>query len=242
MSRNLSWRSTARPPGMKGSQIIGFTYGIDYWGLSMLGSLGDKEHSAVLGKEKANSTLMCSTMILSGASIIKREIVRNLLSAHQIQPCGVDISFRRVLNWTSPATVDFDNSRRQAANTFEIPFHLEKGAVALAQGSYLVEFNETVRIPPDYIAQIFVRSSLWRSGVLLTAGVIDAGYKGALGALLDVRNPHGIALYKNAKLGQVTVHTLDKKVEGYSDIYQFSPSTLGRDGQVKDRVGGLGRA
>jgi dUTP pyrophosphatase len=173
-------------------------------------------------------------MILSGASIIKREIVRNLLSAQQIQPCGVDLSLRRVLNWTSPATIDFDNSRRQAADTSELPFHPEKGLITLRQGSYLVEFNETARIPLDCMGQIFVRSSLWRSGALLSAGVIDAGYEGALGALLDVRNPGGITLYMNAKLGQITLHTLDEKVEGYSGIYQFSSSTLGRDGQVKD--------
>lgn len=80
------------------------------------------------------------------------------------------------------------------------------------------------------MGQVFVRSSLWRSGALLTAGVIDAGYEGALGALLDVRNPHGIILYRNAKLGQVTLHRLEEKVAGYSGVYQFSTSTVGRDG------------
>lgn len=172
-------------------------------------------------------------MLVSGASIIKREIVRNLLSAtQQAQPCGVDLSVRRVLNWTSLATIDFDNSHRQAANTSELPFRHEKGVVTLAQGSYLVEFNEAVRIPLDCMGQIFVRSSLWRSGALLTAGVIDPGYEGALGALLDVRNPNGIVLYRNAKLGQITLYKLEQKVAGYSGIYQFSSSTLGRDGPL----------
>ena len=179
--------------------------------------------------------------MLSGASILKRGIVRNLRSVvDQLQPCGVDLSLGRVLAWTSPATIDFDNSRRQAASTSDFPFDNATDAVKLAQGAYLVEFNETVDIPLDCMGQVFVRSSLWRSGAVLTAGVVDAGYKGVLGALLDVKNPAGIVLCRNAKLGQITLHNLNEKVAGYHGVYQFAASSVGRDGpggsaRVSDR-------
>lgn len=157
--------------------------------------------------------------------------MRNLQSAlQQQQPCGVDLSLRRVLTWTSPATIDFDNSHRQAANTSELRFDKETESIKLRQGAYLVELNETVSVPLDYMGQVFVRSSLWRSGATLTAGVVDAGYEGALGAFLDVRNPAGILLYRNAKLGQIVMHQLEEKVAGYQGIYQYSGSSLGRDG------------
>ncbi|EHK48264.1 uncharacterized protein TrAtP1_001017 [Trichoderma atroviride] len=173
-------------------------------------------------------------MLLSGASIVKQGIVRNLRSAlQQQQPCGVDLSLRRVLTWTSPATIDFDNSHRQAATTCELRFDKETGTIKLRQGAYLVEFNETVSVPLDCMGQVFVRSSLWRSGATLTAGVVDAGYEGALGALLDVKNPAGILLYKDAKLGQIAMHQLEEKVAGYRGVYQFSGSSLGRDGPSK---------
>ncbi|KAH7142754.1 dUTPase-like protein [Dactylonectria estremocensis] len=149
-------------------------------------------------------------MMLSGASIDKRGIVRNLLSViQQGQPCGVDLSLRRVFDWTSAATIDFDNSN-----------HTEKGAVTLAQGAHHVEFNEIVNIPLDCMDQIFVRSSLWPLGALLTAEVIDARHEGSLGALLDVRNQNGVVLYRNAKLGHITLHS----------IYRLSKNTLERDG------------
>lgn len=85
--------------------------------------------------------------------------------------------------------VDFDNSYRQVANTETLPFQSEAiselpsdlGIVHLPLGSYLVEFNETVDVPLDLMGQIFGRSSLFRSGALLTAGVMDSGYKGAVG-------------------------------------------------------------
>ncbi|KAI0971039.1 dUTPase-like protein [Xylaria arbuscula] len=189
-------------------------------------------------------------MLVSGASIIKQGIVQNLRSIpQQLQPCGIDVSLRRVLKWMSPATVDFDNARRQAAKTAEMPFSANnigaawsgaaadadetEGAVKLLQGAYLVEFNETVNIPLDCMGQLFVRSSLWRSGVVLSAGVVDAGYAGSLGALLDVRNPAGVVLYKHAKLAQVVVHRLDGRVKGYDGVYQNSLHALGRDGASK---------
>ncbi|KAK0716826.1 dUTPase-like protein [Lasiosphaeria miniovina] len=181
--------------------------------------------------------------MLSGAAIIKNGIVRNLRSAsEQLQPCGIDLSLRRVLAWTSPATIDFDNSTRRAACTSTLPFSepstnsTAADVVQLAQGAYLVEFNETVDIPLDCMGQIFVRSSLWRSGATITAGVVDAGYQGALGALLDVRNPAGIVLCRNAKLGQITLHRMEEKVAGYSGIYQFSADSVGRDGQSTQSV------
>ena len=176
-------------------------------------------------------THFCNLIMLSGASIVKRGIVRNLRSAtQQVQPCGVDVSLRKVLQWTSSATIDFDNSRRQSAATSELPFSSKNNTLTLPQGAYLVEFNETVRIPLDCMGQVFVRSSLWRSGASLSAGVVDAGYEGALGALLDVRNPHGIVLHRDAKVGQVAVNKMEEEVAGYSGVYQSSTSTVGRDG------------
>ncbi|KAK3366775.1 dUTPase-like protein [Lasiosphaeria ovina] len=184
--------------------------------------------------------------MLSGTAIIKNGIVRNLRSvSEQLQPCGIDLSLCRVLAWTSPATIDFDNSRRQAAGASALPFSepstdsTTSDVIQLAHGAYLVEFNETVDIPLDCMGQIFVRSSLWRSGATITAGVVDAGYQGALGALLDVRNPAGIVLCRNAKLGQITLHRMEEKVAGYSGIYQFSADSVGRNGQSTPSVSNI---
>lgn len=142
-------------------------------------------------------------MIIPGARLVSRNLVRGLLSPSQVQPCGVDLSLRKILRWTSPGAIDFSNTRRVTASTLEVPFDTTTDAVTLSQGAYLVEFNETVDIPLDAMGELFVRSSLWRSGATLSAGVVDAGYEGAMGGLLDVRNPFGLVLYRDAKLGQV---------------------------------------
>lgn len=174
-------------------------------------------------------------MILPGHSLVTRNIINGLISPPlQIQPCGVDLTLKRVLTWTSAGAVDFDNTQRQTASTKEIAFLSSKTsagdavtpendhlfAVDLPQGSYLVEFNENISVPLDVMGQLFVRSSLFRSGALLDAGVMDAGYEGAVGAMLQVLNPSGLRLYRNARVAQFVFHQMSEPVEGYKGMYQ----------------------
>lgn len=196
-------------------------------------------------------------MLLPGRSVIPK-IIGNVRSAKvQAQPCGVDLTLKRVKAWTSAGIVDFDNSQRLNASTVEIPFisqpeqlqnltarshltpHLTRSqdpavlgkhmggrqlAVMLEPGAYLVEFNETVDMPLTLMGQIFVRSSLFRSGALLSAGVMDSGYKGAVGAMLQVINPHGLVLARDARLAQMVFHQMSEPVKGYRGVYQGSGS------------------
>ncbi|KFZ04921.1 hypothetical protein V501_08837 [Pseudogymnoascus sp. VKM F-4519 (FW-2642)] len=166
-------------------------------------------------------------MILSGLEIVTRQLVRNVRHvAQQQQPCGVDLTLRRVSKWTSAATIDFDNSKRQAAQVSNLPFDSTNHTITLQPGAYLIDFNETVQIPRNCMASVFPRSSLWRSGVGISAGVVDAGYEGAMGALMEVKNPNGVVLYKDAKLAQIVFEEMGETVEGYSGIYQSSTSVL----------------
>jgi dUTP pyrophosphatase len=171
-------------------------------------------------------------MILSGRQILTRHIVHNLLqTTHQQQPCGIDLTLRRISAWSSPAVIDFDNSHRQAAKTSLLPFP-DNGneGIKLEPGTYLIDFNETVRIPRNCMGSVFPRSSLWRSGVSVVAGVVDAGYEGAMGAMMQVQNPCGVVLHRNARLAQIVVEELAETVDGYKGVYQGSGDSVGRDG------------
>lgn len=138
----------------------------------------------------------------------------------QAQPCGVDLSLSHVSKWTSAGSVDFDNQHRANASTERLPF--TAGRIHLDAGHYMVSFNETVDMPLDVMGQVFVRSSLWRSGAVVTAGVMDSGYRGAVGGMLQVVNPHGITLYENARLAQMVFHEMSESVQGYDGVYQGS--------------------
>lgn len=82
------------------------------------------------------------------------------------------------------------------------------------------------------MASVFPRSTLWRSGVGISAGVVDVGYQGAMGALMEVKNPNGVVLYKNSKLAQIVFEQMGEIVKGYTGIYQLSTSSVGRDGTL----------
>ncbi|KAI9037145.1 putative dUTP diphosphatase Dut [Aspergillus affinis] len=190
-------------------------------------------------------------MILPGRTLLTRLIIQNIKSPSlQVQPCGIDLTLKRILTFNSAGTVDLDNTHRQTASTVEIPLpghHNATSAInnsadhtrssstinnnnnqdspftTLAQGTYLVEFNETVSVPLDVIGQIFVRSSLFRSGVAIHAGVMDAGYTGAVGALMQVFNAHGVRVAQDARLAQMVFHCMSESVEeGYKGVYQGS--------------------
>jgi dUTP pyrophosphatase len=97
---------------------------------------------------------------------------------------------------------------------------VENNAITLAPGTYLVDFNEKVVVPRNCLATVYPRSSLWRSGVGIHAGVMDAGYQGAMGAMMEVRNEHGVTLFRDAKLAQIVFAEMSEEVEGYDGTYQ----------------------
>jgi dUTP pyrophosphatase len=62
-------------------------------------------------------------VILSSRAMALQNIIQNIYPADiQTQPCGVDLTLKRVLIWKSSGVVDFDNSRRKIAETETIPF------------------------------------------------------------------------------------------------------------------------
>ncbi len=159
-------------------------------------------------------------LMLSGKRIIELGLVQNLQDQkEQIQPAGVDFTLKQLATFASPGVIDLDNTRRVLPGYNAIEF--DDDMVNLLQGVYLVEFNETVSLPNNVIGLMRTRSSVFRSGAVLTAGVIDPGYSGAVGALLQIGSEHGISLTRNAKLAQwVFAEVGDPPEEGYSGVYK----------------------
>jgi len=166
-------------------------------------------------------------MILTGNQIVELSLVENLLDLeNQVQPCGIDFTLKKVAKWISDGTLDFDNSKRLLSLTETIEFTNED-RLFLPKGGYLIEFNETVKLPNNIMATVQTRSSLFRCGASFVAGVIDPEYSGAVGGLLQVWNEEGINLYKNAKLVQWVFAKLDKPVtKGYTGKYQNSKTII----------------
>jgi dUTP pyrophosphatase len=158
-------------------------------------------------------------MILPKQHILSSAIVSEFIGDSQFQPAGVDMTLKKVLAFSNPGSIDFDNKERKISETHEIAF--ENEWVHLAPGCYKVMFNEYVKIPSDAAALCFPRSSLLRCGMTLECAVWDPGYEGRSEALLIVSNPHGGRFKRNAKVGQlVFVRLSEAAKELYSGKYQ----------------------
>jgi len=69
------------------------------------------------------------------------------------------------------------------------------------------------------------RSSLARSGVTIHTAVWDAGYSGRSTSMLQVINPNGFRVAKDARVLQLVFFSMSHASEqGYSGIYQHENS------------------
>ena len=138
----------------------------------------------------------------------------------QLQPNGFDLTLREVATYKSPGQLGASDDGRILSEVQSLPFD-EDGWLSLAEGAYLVSFNEIVYLPPDLMALGRPRSSLLRSGVSLHTAVWDAGYRGRSQSLLTVHHPGGFRLQRDVRLAQLVFFRLATPPErGYQGRYQ----------------------
>jgi dUTP pyrophosphatase len=101
-----------------------------------------------------------------------------------------------------------------------MPF-ADDGFLDLLPGIYHVLYNEVVSLPKNFMALARPRSSLNRSGVTIHSAVWDAGYAGRSTSLLEVLNPAGFRVQRNARVLQLVFFALaSADAEGYRGVYQ----------------------
>jgi dUTP pyrophosphatase len=137
----------------------------------------------------------------------------------QVQPNGFDLTLRDVAAVTSAGRITLDNRHRQVSDLAPLAFG-EGDEMELAAGTYMVTYNEVVRLPKNIMALGRPRSSLLRCGVSVGTAVWDAGYVGRSQSLLVVHNPRGFRVQRNARITQLIFFKLSGESEGYKGTYQ----------------------
>jgi len=137
----------------------------------------------------------------------------------QVQANGLDLTLREVAMLQAPGQIMVDNRQRQISDLTPLVFD-GMGVIDLLPGSYMVTYNEIVRLPRNIMARGAPRSSLLRCGVNIGTAVWDAGYEGRSQSLLVVYHPQGFRLERNARIMQLVFFTLTGETEGYRGHYQ----------------------
>lgn len=151
-------------------------------------------------------------MIISGEDQVRNFVDRSL----QRQQAGVDLTVRTVEQFTEAGRVDFDNSSRVIASGKKVTGEKLEGGE-----SYRLTYNEIISVPGNAAGLVFPRSSLMRNGCHLVTAVWDPGYEGRGQGLLQVLNPEGVVLDKDARVGQLIFLRLEEEVtDGYEGEYQ----------------------
>jgi dUTP pyrophosphatase len=163
-------------------------------------------------------------MILSSEEIKKRIEKGNLISNYidlktQLQPASFDLTLGEVYLLTSFGSIDFSNKERKLPKYKKIEF--KKDWLTLERGTYLIVFNEVVKMPNNLIGFLRPRSTLIRSGASIFSSLWDPGYYGKSSSLLVVFNKNGLKVKKNSRVAQMVFVKLSKATKKiYSGIYQ----------------------
>jgi len=80
-------------------------------------------------------------------------------------------------------------------------FSADRGNFRISPGAYTIDFIEHVKVPINAMALIIHRSTLNRSGALLTGSVFDPGFSGQIGCTMYVH--HTIIIEPTARLAQI---------------------------------------
>jgi dUTP pyrophosphatase len=169
------------------------------------------------------------------------EHVSNLIDA-KIQETvhGLDLTVKDVLilarenkstiGDTKTLVLDFDNKERKLPQR-ESKIKFGRGWELAANQTYVVVYNEFIKIPSGYCGMVLPRSTLLRGFANLSSALWDAGYEGRGEGLLTTGQAP-LFLHENARVGQMIFLKADteKKYEG---TYQRERARVWTDGSSK---------
>jgi len=165
-------------------------------------------------------------MILTGQQIrelcgSEKPIITGFIDFEkQLQMHGFDLTVEEISEFAGQGVVDFTNAERKIPETKKIAPD-ENEFWNLKQGVYKVTTNENFNMPLDTGGFAQTRSTLLRMGASVSTGLWDAGFSGKCEFLLNVINPEGIKIKKNAKIAQLCFFKLSGSVKtGYNGAYK----------------------
>ena len=159
--------------------------------------------------------------------IVETELVKNYVDLEvQLQPCGFDLTVGDIFELRGDAVIDFDNSYRKVPTYLPLTKSV-LGYWALEPGTYMVMFNEELKLPLTLMGVSTQRSTIKRCGGHTTVGFWDPGYNGAGYCNLTVTYP--LKIRPGARICQIVFYKVTNELqmtlegaalERYEGVYQ----------------------
>ena len=87
-----------------------------------------------------------------------------------------------------------------------------------SHGNRVIVSNETIKLPNNMSAQVWIKQKFARQGIILSGSMIDAGFNGTLALSLFNSGVGTVVIKKDETVAQVVFIKLDREVEkAYKD-------------------------
>lgn len=91
---------------------------------------------------------------------------------------------------------------------------------------YLIQSQEIVTMPNDYLGIVFPRTSIFRGSGRVYGTVIDPGYSGVITVGFDTRHWRGLWLEEDARFASILFATFDEgSVDYYTGVWGYDRLT-----------------
>lgn len=166
----------------------------------------------------------------------KNNLVENLCERELTNPegCGFDLCLGKVHKISGRGFMGL--LERDSADSNQIlEFDSEKKqSIVIKPGeSYLATTNEKVNMPTDLTANMWLRSTLYRSGIILSGGNISPGYCGELSFLLYNAGQAEMEIEFGARIVHIMFYEINGKTAAYRGQWKGGRvSSKGKEVQV----------
>jgi deoxycytidine triphosphate deaminase len=147
------------------------------------------------------------------------KLVENLSERELTNPegAGFDLRLGAVHKISGMAYLGIEKRKTTEANLFKEYIKGTDDSLVIKPGEqYLVTTHESVNLPENVTANIWLRSTLYRSGLILSGGNVAPGYSGMLSFTFYNSGKSDIEI----ELGARIVHIMFFRVEGGGSKYR----------------------
>jgi deoxycytidine triphosphate deaminase len=174
-------------------------------------------------------------MIISPKIAIEKGWITGLKDSHkQVQPNAIDFTADRAFEVYTTADADFyiSESLKQMRGSFEVSpsptfYEQEPTNSWIIPGREMLDFLSDVYVdlPEGVAAQLVIRSTLARNGLLLVSGLYDSGFKGNIGFILHNRHSGDAIIAQGTRVGQIIFISADS-AGTYTGGYNHEAGTV----------------
>lgn len=131
----------------------------------------------------------------------------------QVQPNAIDFTLDKAFKILNPLQFSISESSKQmkGSEAYEpVAYNVAEKFWTIVEGGMLDGLSDVYcNLPEGVCAQLVIRSTLARNGIMLASGLYDSGFKGHIGFVLHNRAVTPAHIAQGTRVGQIILFQAD---------------------------------